>query len=422
MENYSGRVTISSDYSCINLILAPHLLQIFNLYKFIKKTFPLKTTVPFWQELSDIRQHLHKFPELSWQEFETTLFIEEKLKSWGLELKRFENIETGGYCDLGNGPVIAFRSDIDALPISEDTKHTVLSQYPGLMHACGHDYHITIGLGLIKYFLENKSQLKGTLRLIFQPAEEAAPGGAEKVIKEDILEKVKYILTTHVDPTIAPWKILLRKGAVQASSTSLNIKLTGRGGHTSRPFLTNDLIQISSQYIVQLTAFLNQITDVQETLAFAFGSIHGGSTHNIIPQKVILKGTLRTLDNEILKKTLSDIHQFSKDFARLYGIKVNVQFPTNCPATINGPLLYDKFISFIKKAGLEDSLITSQKPSLGADDFAFFAQKIPGLYLMTGGKGSGLLHSGDLLLDDNLLQPTIEILAGFISYLSKTDN
>ena len=97
-------------------------------------------------------------------------------------------------------------------------------------------------------------------------------------------------------------------------------------------------------------------------------------------------------------------------------------FPTNCPATINDPLLYDKFISFIKKAGLEDSLITSQKPSLGADDFAFFAQKVPGLYLMTGGKGSGLLHSGNLLLDDNLLQPTIEILAGFISYLSKKNN
>ena len=277
----------------------------------------MKTTNPFWQELLEIRQHLHKCPELSWQEFKTTLFIEEKLKSWGLELKRFENVKTGGYCDLGTGPVFAFRSDIDALPISEDTKHTVLSQHPGIMHACGHDYHITIGLGLIKYFLENKSQLKGTIRLIFQPAEEAAPGGAEKVIKEDIWKKVKCILTTHVDPTIAPGKIILRKGAVQASSTSLNIELTGRGGHTSRPYLTDDLIQISSQYLVQLTAFIKQTIDVQETISFAFGSIHGGSTHNIIPEKLNLRGTFRTLDNKILEKTLSNIQLFSKDFARL---------------------------------------------------------------------------------------------------------
>ena len=375
-----------------------------------------------WLELQKIQQHLHKFPELSWQEFETTLFIEEKLKSWGLELKRFENIETGGYCDLGSGTIIAFRSDIDALPISEDSKHKVLSQHPGLMHACGHDFHTTIGLGLIKYFLENKSKLKGTLRVIFQPAEEAAPGGAEKVIREDIWEKVRYILTTHVDPTVAPGKILLRKGAVQASSTSLSIELIGKGGHTSRPFLTDDLIQISSQYLVQLTAFIKQTTDVQETIALAFGSIHGGSTHNIIPEKLNLRGTLRTLDNEILEKTLSNIQLFSKDFARLYGIKINVLFPTNCPATMNDPFLYEEFIRFMKKAGLENNLLTPQKPSMGADDFAFFAQKIPGLYLMTGGKGSGLLHSGDLVLDDRLIRPTIEYIAGFINYLSKTEN
>ncbi|MCD6596471.1 MAG: peptidase dimerization domain-containing protein, partial [Bacteroidales bacterium] len=240
--------------------------------------------------------------------------------------------------------------------------------------------------------------------------------------EENIWEKVKCILTTHVDPTLTPGKIILREGAVQASSTSLSIELNGRGGHTSRPFLTNDLIQISSQYIVQLTAFLNQITDVQETLAFVFGSIHGGTTHNIIPEKVNLRGTLRTLDNEILEKTLSSIHQFSKNFALLYGIKIKVLFPTNCPASINDPYLYDEFIRFMKKAGLENNLLMPKKPSLGADDFAFFAQKVPGLYLMTGGKGTGLLHSGDLVLDDRLIRPTIEFMAGFISYLSKSND
>jgi amidohydrolase len=381
----------------------------------------VKIKKSFWQELSDIRQHLHKFPEVSWQEFETTRFIEETLTSWGLELKHFENIETGGYCDLGSGPVIAFRSDIDALPIQENAEHNILSQVPGVMHACGHDYHTSIGLGLLKYFSENRSALKGTLRLIFQPAEEAAPGGAEKVVLENIWNRVKYVLTTHVDPTAPPGKILLRKGAVQASSTSISIELTGSGGHTSRPFLTDDLIQISSQYIIQLTAFIKQVTDVQETLAFAFGSIHGGSTHNIIPEKVHLRGTLRTLNNEILEQTLNSIQEFSENFARLYGIKINVLFPTSCPATINDPFLYDKFKTFMKMAELEYNLLTPQKPSMGADDFAFFAQKVPGLYLSTGGKGSGLLHSGDLVLDDKLLQPTIEILAGFIRFLLQSD-
>ncbi len=382
----------------------------------------MKTKNTIWQELLDIRQHLHEFPELSWQEFETTRFIEETLKTWGLELKHFENIDTGGYCDLGSGPVIAFRSDIDALPVQENSEHRVLSQYPGVMHACGHDYHTSIGLGLLKYFSENRAQLKGTLRLIFQPAEEAAPGGAEKVILEKIWDEVKYVLTTHVDPTVPPGKILMRKGAVQASSTSISIEITGRGGHTSRPFLTDDLIPISSQYIVQLTAFIKQITNVQETLALAFGSVHGGSRHNIIPEKIHLRGTLRTLNNEILEQTLNSIRKFSKDFARLYGIHINLLFPTNCPATINDPLLYDEFRHFMKMAGLEANLLTHEKPSMGADDFAFFSQKVPGLYLSAGGKGSGVLHSGDLVLDDKLLQPTVEILAGFISFLSQSDS
>jgi metal-dependent amidase/aminoacylase/carboxypeptidase family protein len=159
----------------------------------------------------------------------------------------------------------------------------------------------------------------------------------------------------------------------------------------------------------------------KEILAFAFGSIHGGSTHNIIPEKVHLRGTLRTLNNEILEQTLNSIQEFSENFARLYGIKINVLFPTSCPATINDPFLYDKFKTFMKMAELEYNLLTPQKPSMGADDFAFFAQKVPGLYLSTGGKGSGLLHSGDLVLDDKLLQPTIEILAGFIRFLLQSD-
>ena len=367
-------------------------------------------------KILEIRRKLHRFPELSFKEFKTTELLKETLDSWGLEFIPFKGLETGGYCDIGKGDIVAFRSDIDALPIAENSSHKIISQIQGQMHACGHDFHTAIGLGLIKYFSET-NLLSGKLRVIFQPGEEATPGGAETVIKENIWEDVKGILTVHVSPGIETGKFVLSKGPVQASSTSIKIEITGPGGHTSKPFETIDLINVGGYYVTQLQSYLAQKTDIRETVAFAFGAVNGGSTHNIIPQSIKLRGTIRTLDNDILAESLDLIRDFSASFEKIYGAKITVQFPTTCPATTNDAYLSEKFIGFMEQSGKGEDVLLPPKPSMGADDFSFYLEKVPGLYLGIGGGGEGVLHSGDLVLDEKLIESAIQNMAGFISFL-----
>lgn len=375
----------------------------------------LKKIIP---QLIKIRRHLHINPELSFQEYETTKYIEEITKSWDIKFNRFQYSETGGYCDIGEGDIYCFRSDIDALAIEENQDYEYRSKNSGIMHACGHDFHTTLGLGLLKYFREFPNELKGKLRVIFQPGEEAAPGGAEQVVKENIWNNVLGILTAHVDPLTEVGKIVLFDGPVQASSTSILIELKGRGGHTSKPHETDDLINIAGHYVVQMQNYLKQKTDSQETVVFSFGSISGGNTHNVIPQKIQIRGTLRTHKNDVLRDSKDLFRSFSESFEKLYGIKVDLKFPTTCPATINDKDLYKRFIEFMESIGKRNKIIMPIKPFMGADDFSFYLNKVPGLYLIAGGAGKGILHSGDLQLNEDLIEPTLKYIAEFISYLT----
>ena len=371
-------------------------------------------------ELISIRRRLHRFPELSFQEHETTKFIAKTVKAWGLQFHRFENIDTGGYCDIGKGEIYSFRSDIDALPINENPDHEIRSKNSGIMHACGHDFHTAIGLGLLKYFSVYEDELNGKVRVIFQPGEEASPGGAEKVVQENIWNNVKGIITVHVDPSVGAGKFVLIKGAVQASSTSVIIEISGPGGHTSKPFETIDLISTASFYIVQLQVFLKQKIDPREMITFTFGSIEGGSAHNIIPHNIRISGTIRTFNNDVLNHIINLIQHFSSSFEKLYGTGVNIQFPASCPASINDSALSKKFVNFMKERADETDLIMPLKPSIGADDFAFYLNKVPGLYLQIGGAGKGTLHSGDLQLNEDLIKPAVKYLAEFISSLFRS--
>jgi len=369
------------------------------------------------KELIPIRRHLHTIPEFSFEEYETTAYIKKVLNGWGLELRPFTNLSTGGYCEIGKGRGYAFRADIDALPLTENEDHKIRSLHNGVMHACGHDFHTAIGIGLLRYFQLNLNLLQGKLRVIFQPGEEAAPGGAEKVITENIWQDIIGILSLHVTPQLEAGKIALIEGPVQASSTSLMIKISGPGGHTSKPGLSPDLINIAGKYITQLQNFFLLKPDTRNTIVFMFGSVHGGQSHNIIPQEIILRGTLRTFSNDLLNRSLDLIRGFSISFKKLHGVEIAVKFPTSCPVVVNDPRLSSKFLNYMQDAGRQEEVISSLKPSMGADDFAFYLKKIPGLYLLAGGAGTGNLHSGDLQLNENLIEPSIDFLSGFISSL-----
>jgi amidohydrolase len=366
-------------------------------------------------EIKILREQFHTYPELSYKEFYTTKLLEKTLKSWGLVFNRFNKLETGGYCDVGEGKIIAFRSDIDALPITEDPSHNIISSNVGVMHACGHDYHTAIGLGLLRYFSKNENRLKRKLRVIFQPAEEAAPGGAEFVLKENVLENAHAAFAIHVDPTLEVGKFNVLEGPVQASTTSIKIELIGPGGHTSKPSETIDLINVVSFYIVQIQNYLKQKIDPRETVAFAFGSINGGSTHNTIPQEISIRGTIRTHNNNVLNNCFGLMKTFTSSFAELNGININLQFPTNCPATINDINLTNKFVDFMKSTGKGNDLILNSKPSMGADDFAYYGLDIPGLYIQIGAAGSGTLHGKDLIINEDVLKPSLEVMIDFFA-------
>ena len=367
-------------------------------------------------EITKIRRHLHKIAELSYKEYETTSYIQQILTKLDLKFQKFKNLETGGFCEMGHGPCLLFRCDIDALPIKENPDHKIISKNDDTMHACGHDFHIALGLGLLRYFQNYQDSLKGKLRVIFQPAEEAAPGGAEYIIKENIFHDAQHILGVHVDNQHATGKVILSKKAASASSTSIKINLKGPGGHTSRPDETVDLIHVCGEYITQLKSHLTNSIDPRETLVVAFGKIAGGDKHNAMPQNIFLRGTLRTHKNQVDKKARKIISSFSSNFEKLYGIKIDLEFPTSCPATINDPSLVEKFIQSMQESQQSSNLIFTEKPSMGADDFAVYLEKIPGLYLRVGGKSKGEPHTGAFRVSEDLIEPALNYLTGFIQY------
>jgi len=374
------------------------------------------------KEIKTARRWLHRHPEISYEEYQTTEFIANTLASWNVEFHRFNSLKTGGWADIGRNDknILGFRADIDGLPITENAKHSVRSKHDGVMHACGHDYHTAIGLGLIRYFLKHSDNLNGKLRVIFQPAEETTPDGASFVCKESIFKSMSGIFAVHVDPELNIGQFSIKNGQSCASSTLIKLTFNGPGGHTSRPHKTIDLIRVTAQYIVQLQGYLKSIINSRDDFILVFGNIHGGSYHNVIPSKISLVGTLRNFDNNVLKQLLEEIRKFSEHFETIYGPKISVDFPNSTPAIVNDSKMFDKFINFSKSNGYSKNVIILENPAVGADDFSYYLKNIPGLYFRVGAEGSGSSHSSEFILNENLLKPATEFIINYVlSYFKK---
>ncbi len=367
------------------------------------------------KKITEIRRQLHKQPELGYKEFKTTELIRETLAEQGIQFTPFKNLKTGGFAEIGSGKTLLYRADIDALPILEDPKNKYISENPGVMHACGHDFHTAIGLGLLLYFQENPGELKGKLRVIFQPAEETTPSGAAFVIKEDIWENAVAILAIHVNSEDSTGEVSLSKNAANGSNTSVNIVLKGPGGHTSRPDQSVDLILYGCEYVTQLHTYIKNKTDPRDTVSFAFGKISGGHAKNAIPQSIELLGTLRTHSNKVLLQSQNLIDMFSKNFCKLHNLKIDIDFPSSCPVAINDSHLVNQFLNYFSE-NFENKLTILQKPSMGADDFAFYLHKVPGLYLRIGGAGKGAAHTGEFEVNEKIFEPALNTIKGYITY------
>lgn len=392
------------------------------------------------------RRDFHQNPELSNREFKTGAKIAEYLKSLGLEVQ-YPVAKTGvvGLLKGGKpGPVIALRADMDALPVTERNSLPFASkekvpfngQETGVMHACGHDGHMSILMAVADILAKNKSELKGTVKFIFQPAEEGAPageeGGAYLMIKEGILEnpKVEAIFGLHIQSLLPSGQLAYRSGGLMAAVDGVNIKVKGTGAHGATPWDSVDPIVVTSQIINGLQTIVSRQTELTKGAAvITIGSMHGGIRRNIIPEEVLLEGTIRTFEDNMQKIVHDKIKLTANKIAESAGAKAEVDILVMYPATINDPKLTERMApSLIRTAGASNVNITS--PVTMAEDFSFFQKKIPGFFFFLGAYPADMKltkqpvhHTADFMIDEKSLITGVKALVNLtVDYLYMPKN
>ncbi|WP_269623800.1 amidohydrolase [Prochlorococcus marinus] len=373
-------------------------------------------------ELIQLRRHLHAHPELSGQEYQTAALVAGELRKSGWEVIEAVG-KTGVVAEMGNknGPVVGLRVDMDALPIEERTGLDYSSSIQGLMHACGHDLHTCIGLGVAKVLAKNKFT-NSRIRIIFQPAEEIAQG-ANWMRAENVLEGVKALFGVHVYPDLSVGKIGIRSGTFTAAAAELEINIIGNGGHGARPHEGVDAIWISAKVISGLQEAISRRLDALKPVVISFGKISGGNAFNVIAERVKLLGTVRCLDSNLYEKLPVWIEKIVKNIASNYGAKVNINFKSIAPPVYNDPELTSLLSTCAKNFMDEKNIVYLENPSLGAEDFAFFLQDVPGTMFrlgVAGDQGCAPLHSGHFSLDERSLELGINILSHALVMASKT--
>lgn len=371
---------------------------------------------PLLPELIEFRRDLHAHPELSFKEFRTTDRLVARLEAAGLAPRRLEG--TGVVVDVGEGPIAtALRGDIDALPIIEETGLPFASTNHGVTHACGHDVHTTtmLGVALVLHAMHQSEPLGGSVRIIFQPAEETMPGGALSCIAQGVLDGVPRIMALHCDPKIDVGHIGTRIGAITSASDTIKIELTGRGGHTSRPHLTEDLVFALAQIAVNVPAVLSRRIDVRSAVSVVWGQISAGSAPNAIPANGYMAGTMRCLDRDAWHGAGELLDAVVQQVAAPYGVDVHLEHTRGVPPVVNSEH-ETALIEAAARAELGENAVVLTPQSMGGEDFAWFLADVPGAMMRLGTRTSGGeeydLHRGDYILDERALGYGIRVLAG----------
>ena len=288
------------------------------------------------KQLIGIRRHLHQYPELSKEEFETTAFIKKCLKEKGIQI-RPTALKTGVFADIAGeseGPAIALRADIDALPIEEKTGLPYASKHKGIMHACGHDFHTAALLGAAFLLKENQDSLKGKVRLLFQPAEEAGAGAA-KVIEDGQLDGIDAVIGLHNKPDIAVGTVGLKTGPLMAAVDRFKVEIEGKGAHAALPHNGFDPIVGASQLIVALQTIVSRNVNPLQSAILTVGKINGGSTWNVIPDTVVIEGTVRTFDSEVRNQVKQRFLAVTEQISAAFSLKANVKWHSGPPPLCN---------------------------------------------------------------------------------------
>lgn len=354
----------------------------------------------FEDELISFRRDLRAHPELSRQEHRTTDVLRRRLEAAGLEPRVLPS-GTGLVCDVpgasGEQPTVAFRGDIDALPLDDITSTPFRSQVPGVCHACGHDAHATVvlGTGLVLAELAGRDQLPRGVRLILQPAEEVVPGGALDVIAAGETAGLDRVFAFHCDPKLEVGTIGLRTGAITAGADGVKVTLTGPGGHTARPHLTSDVVYALAALVTELPGVLSRTTDPRAGLSVVWGRIQAGTAANAIPQRGEVEGTIRCLDVDVWRAAHERLPALVRALVAPFGVDVEIDAQHSVPPCVNDPRAIDEArVAAVRVVGSAGIVPIDQ--SLGGEDFAWLAAQVPGALLRLGVRPAGVADAGDL--------------------------
>ncbi len=345
-----------------------------------------------------IRRHLHSHPELSYQEYNTSHFIKDKLAHWNIQ---FTSMADTGVVALieGKNPqsrMIALRADMDALPINEQNEVSYKSQNKGVMHACGHDVHSTCLLGAANILQQTKDDWEGTVKLIFQPGEERNPGGASIMIKEGVLQNPtpQGIVGLHVHPGLPVGKLSFRKGRVMASADEIFITIKSAGGHAAAPHLTADTILIASHIIVSLQQIISRNNNPTSPSVLSICSIQGGHTTNVIPSEVKLMGTFRAMNEAWRFKAHELITKQVKGIAEAMGAEADILIDVGYPTVDNDPVFTEEAWQLAKDF-MGDDYVSETELRMGAEDFGYYTQYVPGCFFRLGvrNEAEGIVHN-----------------------------
>ena len=349
------------------------------------------------EEMVAVRRDLHAHPELGWHEVRTTELLRRRLTAAGLSPKVLPT-GTGLICDIGSGDTcVALRADIDALPVPDGVDSPYRSTVEGVAHACGHDVHTAalLGAGLVLAQISADGLLDRRVRLIFEPAEEVMPGGALGVIAAGGLECVHRIYGLHCDPRLQVGQVGLRVGALTAAADRILVRLTGPGGHTSRPHLTADLVYALATVVTELPAALTRRVDPRAGMSLVWGRITAGSAANAIPSRGEVEGTLRCLDERAWRLTAELIPTLAAQLVAPFGVEVNTEVTHGVPPVVNDATTIDVLRSAVEQT-LGLSAVAPTDQSLGGEDFAWYLEHAPGAMARLGVRPIGTEFAADL--------------------------
>ena len=373
----------------------------------------LADAVSIENEMIRTRRAIHQKPELSYHEEETAKLVAEKLQSFGINVKT----GVGGTGVLGileggkRGKVVALRADMDALPIEEMADIEFKSKVKGVMHACGHDAHVAMLLGAAKILATHRKELHGTVKFLFQPAEEhGGRGGALPMIQDGVMRdpKVDFVFGLHIDSNGRLGEFGVKEGAIMAAPDTFSVRIIGRGGHASAPHKTVDPVYVAAQVILALQGVSSRMIDPMRPFVISVGAVHSGTKENIIPDEALLVGTIRTLDEATRKLAKAKVAEVAKGVCRAFGSRAEVEFEKDAyPVTVNDAKATENAAKVLKR--IPGMRVRKIEAVLGGEDFSRFLQKAPGTFyfLGNGNPAKGCvspIHSSKFKLDEDVLK------------------